>query len=150
MHRSRKIVLPALASVALVASAAVHADERELVELPPMMQEHMLANMRDHLRALDEILGHLADGDVDAAGTVAENRLGMSSLDAHGASHIAQFMPEGMRAAGTEMHRAASRFVIAAQDAELAPGKDAQHEIYRALQAVTSSCNACHQAYRIR
>ena len=115
-----------------------------------MMQEHMLANMRDHLRALDEILGHLADGDVDAAGTVAENRLGMSSLDAHGASHIAQFMPEGMRAAGTEMHRAASRFVIAAQDAELAPGKDAQHEIYRALQAVTSSCNACHQAYRIR
>lgn len=48
------------------------------------------------------------------------------------------------------MHHAASRFVIAAQDAELAPGKQAQHEVYRALQAVTSACNACHQGYRIR
>lgn len=125
-------------------------DERELVEMPAMMQEHMLANMRDHLRAIDEILGHLADGDVDDAGKVAESRLGMSSLETHGASQIAKFMPEGMAQAGTEMHHAASRFVIAAQDAELAPGRDAQHEVYRALQAVTSACNACHQGYRIR
>jgi len=125
-------------------------DERELVEMPAMMQEHMLANMRDHLRAIDEILGHLANGEVDNAGKVAESRLGMSSLETHGASHMAKFMPEGMARAGTEMHRAASRFVIVAQDAELAPGREAQHEIYRALQAVTSACNACHQAYRIR
>jgi hypothetical protein len=125
-------------------------DERELVEMPAMMQEHMLANMRDHLRAIEEILGHLANGDVDNAGKVAENRLGMSSLETHGASHMAQFMPEGMARIGTEMHRAASRFVIAAQDAELAPDRAAQYEVYRALHAVTSACNACHQGYRIR
>ena len=125
-------------------------DTRELVEMPAAMQEHMLANMRDHLRALDEILGYLAQGDVGEAGRVAESRLGMSSLDLHGASHIAKFMPDGMAAAGTEMHRAASRFVITAQDAELAPGREAQHEVYGALQAVTSACNACHQAYKIR
>ncbi len=125
-------------------------DERELVEMPAMMQEHMLANMRDHLRAIDKILGHLANADVAAAGKVAESRLGMSSLETHGASHMARFMPEGMAQAGTEMHRAASRFVIVAQDAELATGREAQYEVYRALQAVTSACNACHQAYRIR
>ena len=133
-----------------IGTASSAEDEREFVKMPAMMQEHMLANMRDHLRAIDEILGYLANGDVDEAGKVAESRLGMSSLEAHGASHIAKFMPEGMAQAGTEMHRAASRFVITAQDAELAPGREAQHEVYRALQAVTSACNACHQGYRIR
>lgn len=144
----------AVAALALLGMAAPPAwpqeDGRELVRMPEMMQQHMLANMRDHLQALDEILAQLADGNVDKAGEIAESRLGMSSLEVHGAAHLAQFMPEGMALAGTEMHRAASRFVIAAQDAELAPGKEAQHEVYRALGAVTSACNACHQAYRIR
>lgn len=140
-----------LFTLALVAKPAISADDtREFVDMPAMMQEHLLANMRDHLRALDEILGFLAEGNVDEAGKIAEGRLGMSSLEAHGAAHLAPFMPEGMVAAGTEMHRAASRFVIAAQNAELAPGKEAQHEVYGALQAVTSACNACHQSYRIR
>ena len=137
--------------LALTAAPGMAAeDSRELVEMPAMMQEHMLANMRDHLKALDEILGFLAEGNVNEAGKIAENRLGMSSLELHGASHIAKFMPDAMAAAGTEMHRAASRFVIAAQDAEFAPGKEAQHAVYGALQDVTSACNACHQAYRIR
>jgi len=140
-----------LLALTLSAGPAIPAeDSRELVEMPAMMQEHMLANMRDHLKALDEILGYLAQGDVDEAGKIAESRLGMSSLELHGAAHLAKFMPDGMAAAGTEMHRAASRFVIAAQDAEFAPGKEAQHAVYGALQEVTSACNACHQAYRIR
>ena len=36
--------------------------------MPAMLQEHLLGNMRDHLRALDEILGLLAEGKVDEAG----------------------------------------------------------------------------------
>lgn len=140
-----------LLAVILAAGPALsEEDSRELVEMPPMMQQHMLANMRDHLVALDEILGFLSEGNVNAAGKIAESRLGMSSLDLHGASQIAKYMPEAMAAAGTQMHRAASRFVIAAQDAEFEPGKDAQHAVYGALQEVTSACNACHQAYRIR
>lgn len=125
-------------------------DSRELVKLPQMMQEHMLANMRDHLVALDEILGELAEGRTDKAGEIAEARLGMSSLTLHGAEQLGKFMPETMGKIGTQMHHAASRFVIAAQDAEMEPGKDAQHKVYRALQQVTQNCIACHQAYRIR
>ncbi|KJS19712.1 MAG: hypothetical protein VR78_02850 [Hoeflea sp. BRH_c9] len=141
----------AMLLLGLASGPAVSAeDSRELVEMPAMMQEHMLANMRDHLRALEEILGHLAAGDVGEAGKIAENRLGLSSLDSHGAAHIAQFIPEAMAAAGTEMHRAASRFVIVAQDAELADGYDGHRAVYGALQAVTAACNACHQSYRIR
>jgi hypothetical protein len=118
-------------------------DPRQLVQLPEMMQQHMMSNMRDHLVAIDAILTSLANGELEKAGEVAEYRLGMSSLDSHGASHMAKFMPEGMRQAGTSMHRAASRFALKAQEGEILPA-------YNALSALTSACVACHSAYRIR
>ena len=125
-------------------------DTRQMVKLPKMLQEHMLANMRDHLVALDEILGELAQGRVNNAAQIAEKRLGMSSLTSHGAAHLGKFMPAAMGKIGTQMHRAASRFVVAAQNAELDPGISSQRKVYRALQEVTENCNACHQGYRIR
>lgn len=118
-------------------------DSRQLVELPERMQEHMLSNMRDHLAAINEILIFMADDKPEKAAEVAEARLGMSSLELHGASHMAGFMPQEMREIGTGMHRAASRFALKAQEGELLPA-------YRALSEVTSSCVACHAAYRIR
>lgn len=145
-------VLAALAAGLLLATRSGGATEetRELVKLPPMMQEHMLANMRDHLVVLDEILGELAEGKTSSAAQIAETRLGMSSLSTHGAQHLGKFMPETMRKIGTQMHRAASKFVVAAQDAEFEPSKESQRKVYGALQQVTENCNACHQAYRIR
>lgn len=118
-------------------------DVRTLVELPQMMQEHMMSNMRDHLAAIDEILVYLNEGELDKAAETAEHRLGMSSLEAHGASHMAKFMPEGMRQAGTAMHKAASRFALKAQEGEVAPA-------YIALSEITSACVACHSGYRVR
>ena len=118
-------------------------DTRQLVKLPERMQEHMLSNMRDHLVAINEILVLMAYGKLEDAATVAESRLGMSSLESHGASHMAGFMPQEMRDIGIRMHRAASRFAIKAQEGELLPA-------YRTLSEVTTSCVACHAAYRIR
>ena len=138
-----RYTLLALLTACIPAAALAADDSRELVELPEMMQRHMLANMRDHLAAIDDILGYLAEGETDQAAEAAENRLGMSSLQAHGASHMAQFMPAGMRAIGTSMHRAASRFALVAQEGDAAPA-------YRALTEVTSACVACHAAYRVR
>lgn len=125
-------------------------DGRERVKLPAMMQEHMLANMRDHLVAVEEILAALALGKAEDAAGVAEKRLGMSSLSLHGASHMAKFMPEPMRQMGTRMHRAASRFAIVAKDAEVEQSIEAQRGVFKALQEITENCNACHRAYRIR
>ena len=118
-------------------------DSRQLVKLPDMMQQHMMSNMRDHLVAINEILTYLANEDFDKAAKVAEHRLGMSSLKSHGASHMAKFMPKGMRQAGTSMHRAASRFALKAEEGEALPA-------YKALTEVTSACVACHADYRIR
>ena len=135
-----------IAPILLVfASNTSIADEnsRQLVELPEMMQQHMMSNMRDHLVAINEILINMANGQLDQAAEVAESRLGMSSLESHGANHMAKFMPEGMRQAGTSMHRAASRFALKAQEEEVLPA-------YNALSEVTSACVACHSGYRIR
>jgi hypothetical protein len=125
-------------------------DTRQLVKLPPMMQEHMLGNMRDHLATLNAILGDVADAKYDAAAKIAEARLGMSSLSLHGAAHLAPFMPKPMQDIGTSMHHAASRLVIVLQNASTAPTAEAMREINRALYAVTTQCEACHASYRVR
>jgi hypothetical protein len=124
-------------------TALAGAGQRALVELPEMMQEHMLANMRGHLAALDEILGDLAAGSLDRAADTAEHQLGLSSLEAHQASRMAPYFPKGMREAGMRMHRAASRFALVVEEGD-------QSKTYRALREVTAACVACHAAYRIR
>ena len=130
-------------ALVLVVSGSATADQRTLVELPSMMQEHMMANMRDHLAALDEILRLLATDRADSAAEVAEHRLGMSSMDAHGAGHMAPYMPPAMREAGTAMHSAASRFARKAEEG-------AAIEAYNVLNEVTAACVTCHAAFRIR
>jgi hypothetical protein len=121
--------------------------EREPVSFPPRLKEDTLANMRDHLLAIQEITAYLAERKFDAAADAAETRLGMSSLQRHGAHDVAKFMPQGMRDAGTAMHRAASRFAIEAQSAgatgELKPALGA-------LGQVMSACVGCHAGYRLK
>lgn len=118
-------------------------DSRQLVQIPEMMQQHMMSNMRDHLAAINEMLLHMSNDELDQAAEIAELRLGMSSLDSHGADHMAKFMPQGMRDAGTTMHKAASRFSVIAQEGELLLA-------YKMLSEITSACVACHSGYRIR
>lgn len=141
----KKYLIPVTSIFLLYASHISTADEdtRQFVKLPEMMQKHMMSNMRDHLMAINEILIFMANRELDKAAETAEYRIGMSSLESHGASHMAGFMPEGMRKAGTSMHRAASRFALKAQEGEILPA-------YKALSEITSACVACHSAYRIR
>ncbi len=141
---NKGIHIIALIFLVFVSSVSIADDEtRQFVKLPEMMQQHMMSNMRDHLVAINQILINMANDQLDQAAEIAESRLGMSSLKSHGASHMAKFMPEGMRQAGTSMHRAASRFALKAQEGEVLPA-------YNALSEVTSACVACHSGYRIR
>ena len=145
MHMKNKLIQPVSFLLLLITSSISIAEDdiRELVQLPEMMQQHMMKNMRDHLKSINEILSSLGNGDLEAAAQIAEHGLGMSSLESHGASHMAKFMPEGMRQAGTSMHKAASRFALMAQEGELLPA-------YKMLSDITSACVTCHEAYRIR
>ncbi len=122
-------------------------DARRPVDIPEPLRGHLLANMRDHLQAIGEIQALLAAGAYDRAAEVAEARLGLSSLRAHGAHDVAKHMPQGMQDAGTAMHRSASRFARVATDASATGDLRAPVE---ALSAVTGTCVACHAGYRLK
>ena len=142
--KKRIILAPILTILGLPTSSV--ADSRQLVEFPEMMRDHMLGNMRDHLLALTKIQQHLALEEYEKAATVAENRLGMSSLDGHGASHMARFMPAAMQQIGTQMHKAASRFAIIVQEGGL---EGSTPKIAEGLAGVMQQYVACHSSYRV-
>lgn len=157
--RSRFFVLAGLAACAYALStgaqdhrhkmtepAATRTDARELVKFPEPMRLHTISSMRDHLLALQEINVALSRNEFDKAASIAEQRLGMSSLELHGAAHIAPFMPQGMQDIGTNMHRAASRFAVEAQNGSVS--NDVRPAL-AALGAVMQQCVACHAAYRL-
>ena len=123
------------------------ADARVLVKYPPDLIEHTLANMRDHLLAVQEITVSLAQGQTDKAAKIAEGRLGMTSLPLHGAQDVAPFMPQAMQDAGSAMHRAASRFAIEATDAGVSG--DLKPAV-AALGEVLGACNSCHAQFKLR
>lgn len=127
--------------------AARAPDTREVVKFPPQLAEETLANMRDHLQALQQIQEHLGNGRFDAAAKVAESQLGMSSLGLHGAAEVSRYMPQGMQQAGSAMHRAASRFAIVAQDADVTGDTKA---VFTALADITAQCVGCHAGYRLK
>ena len=136
----------AQAAKATTGTMAAPKDTRQAVKFPKVLREHTLANMRDHLLALQEIQEALAKQEYDKAADIAEHRLGMSSLALHGAHDVAQYMPKGMQEAGTAMHRHASRFAVAAKDAG-ATG-DVKPAL-AALAATTAQCVACHAGFRV-
>ena len=129
------------------APVAAVAETRQLVAYPELLRIQTLANMRDHLSTLGQIEAALAAGAFDKASDLAERRLGMSSLEMHGASEVAGYMPKGMQDAGTAMHRAASQFAIVAKDAsatgDLRPA-------LASLARLNQTCVACHAAYRLQ
>jgi len=120
-------------------------DHRQLVSMPDETSQLMRKDMLDHLSALNEIIGHLAENNLDAAADVAESRMGKSSMGKHRATGMGpgRFMPVEMRNIGWGMHESASELSREARDGNL---KGA----YSALQKVTASCVACHYSYRTR
>lgn len=142
---NRALAVFAVALAATSPSSAADSDSRQLVRMPAPMVRHMLGNMRDHLLAITEIQQSIGKGDFQQAADIAEVRLGLSSLDSHGASHMAPFMPKQMQDIGTQMHKAASQFALVAQDSS-ADGNALR--AVAALSEVTRQCTACHSAYR--
>jgi len=132
-------------------------DNRQALDFPPMMQDHMKSMMRAHLATLGEIMAALAKDDGARAATLAETRIGLSAPGsaacvkgekAEGmAAMMAKHMPEDMRALGMTMHAAASDFAVEA--AKVKAGGDARPAL-AALAKVTEGCAACHSAYRFK
>lgn len=135
-------ILPALAQ-----PPAPPQDARQLVNMPDLPRSLMRSDMQDHLAALNEIIGYLAENNLAAAGETAEKRMGQSSMGKH--AYIARgqgagrFMPDTMRQMGWNMHDAATEFAKVAKTGD-------QAKAMSALQQLTSSCVACHMSFRTR
>jgi cytochrome c556 len=114
------------------------------------MQQHMLANMRDHLTTLSQMIADVAAGEFDRASRLVEARLGTSSLKLHHAAEMAPYFPKPMQEMGTSMHHAASRLAIVLQNAAVAEDYAAMRAVDGALHRVAVNCVACHASYRIR
>lgn len=74
------------------------------------------------MRSLNETIGDVSDCKFDEAAKVVEQRLGMSSLTARDAAHMAPFISKPMQDMGTSMHHAGSRLVVILQNASVTPG----------------------------
>lgn len=138
---------PALGQSQSGVMAPASADGRQLVQFPEAMRLHTIANMREHVSTLQQIVDALSRNEFDRASNLAEQRLGMSSLEAHGAPHLAPYMPASMQDIGTQMHRAASQFAIEAQNASVSGDP---RPALAALSKVVQQCVACHAAYRLQ
>jgi hypothetical protein len=120
-------------------------DLRHLASMPDEARRLMREDMLDHLAALDEIIGYLAENNLAAAADVAETRMGKSSMGKHRGTGMGpgRFMPLEMRELGRGMHESATEFSLMAKKGDL-------KSAYNALQKVTGSCVACHYSYRTR
>jgi hypothetical protein len=151
--RSLKIIaVAACISVAgsFFANAGEMEDSRQLIKLPKDIEKKMLINMRDHIVALDEIIGAVVAGEYEKAEDIAESRLGWSSLVRHGDQEVADHWAVPMQKMADEMYRSASNFVIVAQNASVEEDKDSYKKVLSALHKVTSACSGCHQTFRVR
>ena len=125
-------------------------DARILVNLPNDIEEKMLVNMRDHIRALDDIIHAVQAEEYEKAEGIAESRLGWSSLVRRGDQEVADHWPEPMQKMAEQMYNSGSNFVIVAQNASVEDSKEGYQKVMAALGEMTSSCRGCHEAYRLR
>lgn len=141
------LILLLAASPALAQPPVPPQDHRQLVNMPDLPRSLMRADMQDHLVAMNEIIGYLAENKLADAAETAEKRMGQSAMGKHAAIARGQgpgrFMPDTMRQMGWNMHDAASEF------AKVAKAGD-QAKSLAALQQLTSSCVACHMSFRTR
>ncbi len=143
-------------------------DTRTVLDWPPSMRACLLANMRDHLEALSQIMAALSAGDGGKAGQIARERLGLKSPGAGAGARVPQqgkkmssrhdmatmmamhqsaLMPEEMKALGYALHESASTFAI--DTVAVKPVGDLSAAL-ASLSHVVENCGACHAAYRLK
>ena len=114
-------------------------DERAVVPLLPMMANHQKQNMREHLVAVQEIVGAVARDDF-ASVERAAGRIGFSEQMGQMCSHMGAGAP-GFTEQALAFHHSADEIVVAAK-------KHDRAEVLRTLDATLKSCTSCHAAWK--
>jgi hypothetical protein len=131
----------------LLATPALAEDTRQLAVLPPPALETLRLEMLDNLLVLNQILELVGADKLKEAGELAEQRLGLSSQGRHrDKPFIARpgpHMPPAMHELAMGGHSAASEFAAVAKSGDRA-------RTLASISSLTSTCMACHFAWRAR
>jgi hypothetical protein len=114
-------------------------DDRAPVPLLAPMAAHQRAQMREHLEAVQEVVGALSRDDLDAAARAGE-RLGTSESMAAMCSHMGAGAP-GFTERALAFHRTADSIAIAAEAGD-------RNATLSALDTTLAHCTSCHRDYR--
>ncbi|NVK18000.1 MAG: hypothetical protein HWE30_04830 [Methylocystaceae bacterium] len=154
---------------------SVHADDRQVVNVPSEIKAMFLEEMRGHLDNLNEITLALSAGDFEAAAFVAKNKMGFghsmreilvnqgmheAEIDAfmkrmrekHGPGQgrgMGRFMPEELTMMGQEFHMAAENFAEVASSVQSPPTPEDYKNVFTALSETIDVCSACHSTFRV-
>ncbi len=113
-------------------------DKRIPLNLPPMMAQHQKAHMREHLKAVNEVVHYIAAKDFAQASKTAQEKLGLTAQ----MKQMCDNMPnETFRTMGIDFHKSADAL------AEVLKTKDADRSL-KALDAVLVKCVGCHEMFR--
>jgi hypothetical protein len=118
--------------------------------LPIDIKEKMVIIMRDHIRALDDIIDAVQTGKYDKAESIAESRLGWGSPLHQEDQEVIKHWPEPMQEMADQLYHAASNYIEVSRNAAVEESKGSYKEVNSALGEISSACRACHEAYRLR
>ncbi len=121
------------------ATSAAAGDGRAPLPLPAMMAAHQKQNMREHLAAIQDIVGALAAGDMDGVAKAAR-RIGYSESMGQMCEHMGAAAP-GFTRLAVNFHHIADTIGDVARKGDRAGALVALH---RTLAA----CVECHASYR--
>jgi hypothetical protein len=116
-------------------------DTRTPVFLLPMMAEHQKEQMRDHLRAIQQIIEATSRESWDEVAAAAE-RIGYSKSMAAMCEHMGAATP-GFAETALAFHKTADRIADAARAKSAA-------EVLAATGATLAVCTGCHATYKQR
>lgn len=117
----------------------IMSDSRKPVKLNAMMAKHQLANMREHLNAVQEIIAAMSDRNFQGMKT-ASQKLATTPQMAMMCEHMGQMTP-GFTQMGMALHTEADKLVV------LADKKD-YNGFVKQLSVTTKTCTSCHAQFK--
>ncbi|MBT3414921.1 MAG: cytochrome C [Nitrospina sp.] len=113
-------------------------DERISLGLSPAMKQHQLANMRNHVEAVQSIIGLLSEGAFDKASHIAYSKLGLTKEMEKMCNN---FENENFKNLGLAFHKSGDALGATLKTKDL-------NKSLGALHTTMSYCVQCHATFR--
>ncbi len=113
-------------------------DSRISLNLPPMMKQHQLSNMRNHVDAVRRIIAAISTDNFDEASQIASNELGTSE---EMLKMCNRFKNEDFKQMGLAFHESGDQL------AKVLKTRNVKESLH-ALDNTMSYCVSCHAVFR--